>query len=335
MSRSRREPSADVRFRTTAATRSSHPSVAALAAPDRVMASRDMVFPMRSRAEGGIDQIVYEKFFAGTTDGVMVEVGAAGPEQLSMSALYREAGWRVIAVEPNPVFCQAWRNAGLNVLEYACADRDEDDVPFEVVDSHGTIYEGAPVSFESMSSLGIRDSYRAVHEEPDSRTIRVNVRRLDTLLAEHAPDIEALDLLAVDTEGWDARGSRRARVRALPAETVDRREPLCGGGLPRRDGGARLRRVAACLAERRLRQRQVIRTTGRVASAIQSPAALKGEVNRRPAERGRFSSAADARSQARFSRSWSGVRAAARARNKSKRGPRPSRNSRTDSAPQQ
>ena len=162
-----------------------------------------MVFPMRSRAEGGIDQIVYEKFFAGTTDGVMVEVGAAGPEQLSMSALYREAGWRVIAVEPNPVFCQAWRNAGLNVLEYACADRDEDDVPFEVVDSHGTIYEGAPVSFESMSSLGIRDSYRAVHEEPDSRTIRVNVRRLDTLLAEHAPDIEALDLLAVDTEGWE------------------------------------------------------------------------------------------------------------------------------------
>lgn len=158
---------------------------------------------MRSRAESEIDRVVYEEFFAGTTDGFLVEVGAAGPEKLSISALYRELGWRVVAVEPNPVFCQAWRDAGLEVLQYACADRDQDDVPFEVVDSHGTIYEGVPVSFESMSSLKIKDSYRTVHEEPDLRTIRVEVRRLDTLLAEHAPDVERIDLLAVDTEGWE------------------------------------------------------------------------------------------------------------------------------------
>jgi FkbM family methyltransferase len=158
---------------------------------------------MRSRAEGGIDQVVYEQFFAGTTDGVLVDVGAAGPELLSVSALYRELGWRVIAIEPNPVFCQAWRDAGLNVLECACADRDQDDVPFQVVDSHGTIYQGVPVSFESLSSLEIKDSYRAVHDEPDLRSIRVDVRRLDTLLAENAPDVERLDLVSVDVEGWE------------------------------------------------------------------------------------------------------------------------------------
>lgn len=62
-------------------------------------------------------------------------------------------GWRVIAVEPNPVLCEASRDAG---LKYACADRDQDDVPFEVVDSHGTIYQGVSVSFESLSSLRIK-----------------------------------------------------------------------------------------------------------------------------------------------------------------------------------
>lgn len=166
-------------------------------------ARQERVGEIRSRAEGGIDLLVYQQFFAGNRSGVLVDVGAAGPELLSVSALYRELGWRVIAVEPNPAFCEAWRDAGLNVLEYACADRDEDDVPFEVVDSHGTIYQGAPVSFESLSSLRIKDAYRTTHEEPDLRNIRVNVRRIDTLLAEHAPDVERLDLLTVDVEGWE------------------------------------------------------------------------------------------------------------------------------------
>jgi FkbM family methyltransferase len=180
---------------------------------------------VRSRAEGGIDWLVYEQLFPGTTNGVFVDVGAAGPEQLSISALYRELGWRVIAVEPNPVFCQAWRDAGLEVLEYACSDRDQDAVPFEVVDSHGTVYQGARVSFESMSSLQIKDSYRTVHAEPDSRTIRVNVRRLDTLLAEHAPDVERLDVVSVDVEGWELEvlaglSFERYRPRVLIVENL-------------------------------------------------------------------------------------------------------------------
>jgi FkbM family methyltransferase len=134
---------------------------------------------------------------------VFVDVGAARPDFLSMSALYRSLGWRVIAIEPNLVFCEAYRDAGFEVLEYACSDRDEDDVDFEVVDSHGTIYAGGPVSFESLSSLRIKDAYRTLHEEPDVRRIKVNVRRLDTLLAEHAPHVRQLDIVSVDVEGWE------------------------------------------------------------------------------------------------------------------------------------
>jgi FkbM family methyltransferase len=120
-----------------------------------------------------------------------------------MSALYRTLGWRVIAIEPNPVFCQAHRAAGYEVLEYACSDHDEDAVDFEVVDSHGAPYEGGTVSFESFSSLRVKDSYRTLRAGLDVRRIKVNVRRLDTILADHAPDVRRLDIVAVDVEGWE------------------------------------------------------------------------------------------------------------------------------------
>jgi FkbM family methyltransferase len=179
----------------------------------------------RAHGEGGLDRIVYTHFFRDAAAGVLVDVGAARPDFLSMSALYRGLGWRVIAIEPNPVFCEAHRAMGYEVLEYACSDRDEDDVDFEVVDSHGTIYEGGPVSFESLSSLMIKDAYRRVHEEPDVRRIKVNVRRLDTLLAEHAPDVELLDLVSVDVEGWelevlDGLSFERYRPRVLIVENL-------------------------------------------------------------------------------------------------------------------
>jgi FkbM family methyltransferase len=180
---------------------------------------------VETHGEGGLDRIVYDEFFSGARFGVFVDVGAARPDALSMSALYRELGWRVIAIEPNPIFCQAWRDAGLDVLEYACADRDEDDVPFEVVNSHGTIYAGEPVSFESLSSLRIKDAYRALHETPDVQTITVNVRRLDTLMAEHARGVGRVDLVSVDVEGWELEvlegfSLERYRPRVLIVENV-------------------------------------------------------------------------------------------------------------------
>jgi FkbM family methyltransferase len=159
--------------------------------------------PLGAHGEGELDRIVRDHFFPGVADGVFVDVGAAGPDFLSMSALYRTLGWRVIAIEPNPVFCDAHRAAGYDVLEYACSDRDEDAVDFEVVDSHGAPYEGGAVSFESFSSLAVKDSYKTLRPDLDVRRIKVNVRRLDTILAEHAPDVRRLDIVAVDVEGWE------------------------------------------------------------------------------------------------------------------------------------
>jgi FkbM family methyltransferase len=90
------------------------------------------------------------------------------------------------------------------VLEYACGSRDDDDVAFELVDSHGSPYAGGHVSFESFSALKVKDAYRATATgDLDIQVIRVKVRRLDTLLAEHASYLDRVDLVSVDVEGWE------------------------------------------------------------------------------------------------------------------------------------
>lgn len=151
-----------------------------------------------------MDVLVRDRFFSGATSGVLVEVGAAHPDYLSVSASYRELGWNVVAVEPNPEFCELHRAQGHEILQYACGDHDEDEVDFCVVDSAGTPYRGGNVSYESFSSLAIKESYAGlVDSELDVRKIKVDLRRLDTLLEEHASSVSHIDVLAVDVEGWE------------------------------------------------------------------------------------------------------------------------------------
>jgi FkbM family methyltransferase len=157
----------------------------------------------KNHAEGDVDLVVRQRFFRRQNSGVLVEVGAAGPDFLSISAMYRKMGWTVFSIEPNPVFCALHRERGFDVLEYACGDHDEDEVDFSVVTSHGNQWEGGRVSYESLSSLGIKESYTEFASGADVRTIKVKLRRLDTILRTHAKDLAQIDLLTVDVEGWE------------------------------------------------------------------------------------------------------------------------------------
>ncbi len=159
---------------------------------------------IKNEAEGNIDLIIRRRFFPGDGSGkIFVEVGAARPDYLSLSALFRSLGWRIIAIEPNPEFCNLHREKGYEIFEYACGDHDQDNVDFFVVDSHGTQYINGEVSYESFSSLGIKNSYAALKSDLDMKKIQVNLRRLDTILKAHAPEITHIDILSVDTEGWE------------------------------------------------------------------------------------------------------------------------------------
>lgn len=138
----------------------------------------------KNEAEGNVDRIIQQKFFPKSdANHVFVEVGAARPDYLSLSALHRAKGY--------------------DVLQYACGDKDKDNVDFFVVNSHGTQYINGEVSYESFSSLGIKNSYAALKSDLDMKKIQVNMRRLDTILKTHAPDIQRIDILSVDVEGWE------------------------------------------------------------------------------------------------------------------------------------
>lgn len=155
-------------------------------------------------AEGNVDRIIHKRFFPGDrSGGVIVDVGAARPDFLSISSLFRSLGWRVLAVEPNPEFCELHRKLGYEVWQYACGDHDEDSVDFLLVHSHGAQYERGEVTYESFSSLAMKDPYKGLAKDLDSRRIKVDLKRLDTLLQSHAPDIKRIDILSVDVEGWE------------------------------------------------------------------------------------------------------------------------------------
>jgi hypothetical protein len=66
---------------------------------------------------------------------------------------------------------------------------------------------GGSVSFESFSSLGIKGKFADLHEtvkaNTEVTTIPVKVRKLDTILATHEPDLKTIDILAIDVEGWE------------------------------------------------------------------------------------------------------------------------------------
>jgi hypothetical protein len=109
--------------------------------------------------EGDVDLVVQRAFFPDPTyRGTMIEVGAAKPDYLSVSATFRARGWRVVSIEPNPYFCEMQRRQHVDVLQYACSDADRDDVSFFVVRTNAT-YQGEPVTNESFSSLGVRGKY--------------------------------------------------------------------------------------------------------------------------------------------------------------------------------
>jgi len=148
-----------------------------------------------------LSNYLLDKFFNNKKDGIMVEVGAAGPEFLSQSKPFRDIGWRCICIEPNPKFAQMHRDVGNEIYEYACSYEDKDDVNFEMVTqpSNG-------ITYESFSSLGIPDNIVKISgysgiECLNIEKIKVNVRKLDTILEE--AKVSKVDYVIVDVEGWE------------------------------------------------------------------------------------------------------------------------------------
>lgn len=152
-------------------------------------------------AEHKEDQFLRSKYFPDYGyKGTLVEVGGATPEFISVSRHFTLNGWRTVIVEPNPTFAKQHRDIGNEIYEYALSDTEEDDVDFTLV--HIT---GGNVTDHAFSSLKIKESYQSISKgwvnKLNKTQIKVKQRRLDTIIKE--ANIEQIDILSVDTEGWE------------------------------------------------------------------------------------------------------------------------------------
>jgi FkbM family methyltransferase len=134
--------------------------------------------------------------------GVMVEVGAATPEYLSLSKHYRDSGWRCICIEPNPRFVKMHAELGNEVYPFACGRRNLKNQDFFVVHTSAD-YKARKVTDHSTSALHLHPGYRAKDpfEDPQVERIKVDVFTLNTILA--MASVPKIDLLCVDVEGGE------------------------------------------------------------------------------------------------------------------------------------
>lgn len=144
-------------------------------------------------AEAGTDEYLRDVFFPDfSRKGTIVEVGGGDPILLSMSRHWMLNGWRVIVVEPNPIFAQKHRDIGNEVHECACGPIDEEMVRFTVV--HGN--EMSWFAFE------VKDGAYAGGKKEPCHEIMVRKRKLGDLLSETKCK-RRFEILSVDVEGWE------------------------------------------------------------------------------------------------------------------------------------
>jgi hypothetical protein len=129
-------------------------------------------------AEFGLDMAIKKDYVAHINKGVLVEVGAAHPDLLSFSKLFREAGWRCISIEPNPYFVNFHKEKGNEIYQYACADYVEDNADFQA--TRWGYLETDLLTYESFSSIKIKQEYIDTQDfQLEIETIKVNIKTLD------------------------------------------------------------------------------------------------------------------------------------------------------------
>jgi FkbM family methyltransferase len=124
--------------------------------------------------------------------GYAIEVGAYDGMQGSNTLSLEHAGWTTVAIEPNPECEDGLKTWRQNYRLCACSDFDGE------ADFH--LYVPGAAGY---SSLRPTMDHPVWHPEPGApwSTIKVAVRRLDSLLAEL--DWPGLDALSIDTEGTE------------------------------------------------------------------------------------------------------------------------------------
>jgi len=152
-------------------------------------------------AEFATDKHIRENYFPDYSyKGTMIELGAGPPEFFSMSKHFRDNGWRCICIDPNPKFVQQHKDLGNEIYQFACSNYEKKEETFKIVDTSNLFNWDENTNGVSLSALDIRQKYKEYDKCP-VQEILVEVKKLNTILNDL--NIEHIDFLSVDTEGWE------------------------------------------------------------------------------------------------------------------------------------
>ena len=147
------------------------------------------------------DKVIRERYFKDYNfKGVYLDVGSAGPIEMSNSCHFRHNGWRILSVEANPYFCKQHRDLGYEIVECAVGSTSAQNVDFSILKSE--------FPMESASSLGGAEKnwakdwadYGAVNiiVQAQKQIIKVNVMTLNEIMEKF--NITRIDILDLDIE---------------------------------------------------------------------------------------------------------------------------------------
>ena len=145
----------------------------------------DFAYGQPSFSQFGEDRVL-EQIFSDQDEGFFVDVGAFAPVHISNTYLLYRRGWRGINLEPNPGAIAEFRRLRPRDISLPVAVSEIDgDVDYLV---KGTF-------------SGIADARHQWGQDGDR--VLVRSRRLESILDEHLPAGQPVDLLDVDCEGHD------------------------------------------------------------------------------------------------------------------------------------
>ena len=132
----------------------------------------------------GDEERIISAVFNGIQNGFYIDIGAHHPIRYSNTYKLYQLGWRGICFEPNERLHKAFKQVRPRdtLLPYAASN-----------------YEGEAEFFIGQYDVHSSLSHSASrHQE----TIKVNVRKLESILQERGVD-EPIDLISIDTEGTE------------------------------------------------------------------------------------------------------------------------------------
>jgi FkbM family methyltransferase len=166
-------------------------------------------YATRSYSQEGEDMVV-RRLFDGLAEGFYIDVGAHHPMRFSNTCYFCQRGWRGINIDPDPNAMVEFRRVRPGDINLTLGVSDEPGMLRYHVFNDSALNTFDETLAAERSRLA---EYRLLSQW------EVPVRRLDDILSSYLRQGQTIDLMSVDTEGYD--------LKVLRSNDWERFRPRC------------------------------------------------------------------------------------------------------------